>query len=172
MLAVVGSRVAYLGTMIFGGLHALSSFYWGLGGRWLLDTVGQGAVAVREEAPWWIFVMLLIVGLAKVAGVLVPIANSRGLLPHPKVWRALSWLGALGLMVYGAGYMVLAHLALAGRFGEAADPRGLWGHAYIWDPLFLAWGVSLALALLLERVSTARTAPAHDQRTSGASGPP
>lgn len=148
-------RAAYLGTIVFGGLHALASLYWGLGGRRLLETIGQGAVELRDEAPWWLFPMLLLVGVAKVAGVLVPIANARGLLPRPRLWRGLSWVGAIGLILYGGGYAVLAHLTLAGRFGEVGDRQGLIGHAYLWDPLFLAWGLCLALALAL-----ARTGPA------------
>lgn len=146
-----GARFAYAGTVLFGGLHALSSLYWGLGGRALLETIGQGAVELRDEAPWWLFPMLLIVGVAKAVAVAVPIANAKGLLPRPRLWRALSWLGAVGLIVYGGVYAVVAHLALTGRFGAATDPMGLAGHAYLWDPLFLGWGTCLAAALFLTR---------------------
>lgn len=38
------ATAGYVGTIIFGGLHAASSLYWGFGGEALIDTVGQGAV--------------------------------------------------------------------------------------------------------------------------------
>ncbi len=149
--------IAYLGTVLFGGLHALASLYWGLGGRWLLETIGQGAIELRDEGQWWVFLMLLLVASVKVAGVLVPIANARGLLPRPRLWRVLSWLGAVGLIVYGGTNTLLAHLALTGRFGEVDDRQAMVGHAYLWDPLFLAWGLSLAAALILDRRNPATT---------------
>ena len=155
------ARPAYLATAILGGLHALSSLYWGVGGRALLDTIGEGAVALREAAPWWLFPMLILVGVAKLAGVAVPIANARGLLPRPRVWRILSWAGAIGLIVYGGAYMLMAELALAGGFGEVDDRRGLEGHAWIWDPLFLAWGLALVIALPLDRPAPGRRDAAH-----------
>lgn len=146
-----GARVAYLGTVVFGGLHALASIYWGLGGRVLLDTVGESAVEMREQADWWIFAALLLIGLAKAIAVAIPIANAQKMLSHPKVWRALSWLGAFGLIAYGGVYTAAAHLSLAGWLSGAQDLNGLRGHAYLWSPLFLAWGLSLAIALLLDR---------------------
>ncbi|MDO5663061.1 MAG: DUF3995 domain-containing protein, partial [Brachybacterium sp.] len=121
------------------------------GGRWLLDTVGVGALELRENADWWVFAGLLLIGAAKVIAVLVPIANARGLLPWPRLWRTLSWIGAGGLILYGGVLTVVAHLALAGAFGEVADRPGLVGHAYLWDPLFAVWGLSLAVALIAER---------------------
>lgn len=144
-------RVAWGGTVLFGGLHALASLSWGLGGTWLLDTVGQGAVELRRDASWWVFAVMLLIGLLKIAGVAVPIANARGLLPLPRLWRVLSWLGALGLTAYGVVLTVVSSLALAGLFGPVEDRRGMVGHAYLWDPLFAAWGLCLVAALLLER---------------------
>lgn len=148
------SRIPYLGTILFGGVHAASSFYWGLGGEWLLETIGQGAVDLRQEAPWWLFVMLILIGIAKLVCVIMPLANSKGLLPKPRLWRFLSWLGAVGLILYGGAYSTLSHLSLAGQFGDVDDRQGMIGHAYIWDPLFVAWGVCLAIALWLDRAST------------------
>lgn len=145
------ARLGCGGTILFGGLHALSSLYWGLGGPALVETVGQGAVELRREAPPWLFVMLLGVGAVKAIAVAVPIANARGHLPWPRLWRVLSWLGAVGLVVYGGGYTVLAHLALAGAFGPPSDPVGLRGHGFLWSPLFAAWGLSLLLALATDR---------------------
>lgn len=143
-------RLAWAGTVVFGGLHALASLSWGLGSTWLLDTVGQGAVELRRDPAWWVFAGLVLIGLLKIAGVAVPIANARGLLPLPGVWRVLSWLGALGLLGYGVALTVTSWLALEGRFGPVQDRRGLIGHAVLWDPLFAAWGLCLVVALVLE----------------------
>ncbi|PWF24468.1 DUF3995 domain-containing protein [Ancrocorticia populi] len=66
-------------------------------------------------------------------------------------WRASIGVWALGLIAYGGVYTTAAHLSLAGWFSEAQDLNGLRGHAYLWSPLFLAWGLSLAIALLLDR---------------------
>ena len=146
-----GARAAFAGTILFGGAHALASLSWGLGSTALLGTIGAGAVELREEAPWWVFAMLIAVGVAKLAGVAVPIANARGRLPRPRLWRTLSWIGAVGLIAYGSGYAVIAHLALSGMFGTPDDRPGLVGHAYLWDPLFALWGLCLATALWLTR---------------------
>ncbi|MDO5492678.1 MAG: DUF3995 domain-containing protein [Nesterenkonia sp.] len=140
-------RSALAGTIIFGGLHAASSLWWGLGGRALLGTVGEGAVELREQAPWWVFAGLLTIGLLKLAAVAVPILHLRGALPRPRLWRVLCWCGAVGLIVYGGVHTVLALTALAGAFGPVHDPEGLMGHAFLWDPLFTLWGVCLAVAL-------------------------
>lgn len=95
------ARLGYVGTILFGGIHAASSLYWGLGG----DAC------------------------------------------HGHVGSAACWLGAAGLVVYGGAYATLSWLSLSGRLGAVEDRVGLLGHAYLWDPLFVAWGLSLVLAL-------------------------
>lgn len=46
--------------------------------------------------------------------------------------------------------MIVANLVLAGMIppGLGYDRPGMIGHAFIWGPLFLAWGVALAAGLL------------------------
>lgn len=145
------TTAAWVGTVVFGGLHALSSLYWGLGGTALVETIGRAAVELRADPPWWIFPALVLVGLLKVAGIVVPLAATNGRLRPGRVWRSLSWVGGLGLVLYGGVYTVVAHLALAGLFGEVEDRPGMLGHAWLWDPLFLLWGACLLVALATTR---------------------
>ncbi|MGO3152669.1 MAG: hypothetical protein ACTIJJ_08630 [Galactobacter sp.] len=46
---------------VAGLIHASFSCYWGLGGAWLLDTVGQGMVQALDGALW----LLIPVGVFK-----------------------------------------------------------------------------------------------------------
>lgn len=47
----------------------------------------------------------------------------------------------------------MGNLVLAGviRPESGFDRAGMIGHAYLWDPLFLAWGAALALGLIASR---------------------
>lgn len=144
------AKAGYLGTILFGGLHAASSLYWGLGGDVFVETVGQGAVEWKESAPFLVPLVLIPIGLAKTVAVAVPILNSQGRLPARRLLRIASWLGGGALILYGGAYAALAWLSLAGRFGEVQDVQGMQGHAYIWDPLFALWGASLLFALTFD----------------------
>lgn len=147
------AKLGYFGTVLFGGVHAASSLYWGLGGDALIETVGQGAVEWKENSPLLVPLVLIPIGLVKVTAVAVPILNSRGRVPWPRLVRVASWLGALAIVLYGGAYATLAWLSLSGRFGEVEDRVGLIGHAYLWDPLFAAWGLSLLLALATDPIA-------------------
>ena len=97
--------------------------------------------------------VLIPVGVAKLAGALVPHWLHRAGWPGRKVWRPLCWLGSAGLILWGGVNTLIAHLVLAGLVapGEEFDRLGMLGHAWLWDPLFLGWGVALAAGLWLSR---------------------
>lgn len=58
------------------------------------------------------------------------------------------WLAAVVLVVWGGASCVLANLALAGLLGDGPQDRAaLIGHACLWDPVFLIWGLLLLLGL-------------------------
>ena len=81
-----------------------------------------------------------------------------------------STAGAGVLVVYGAANIAGAVIGLTGLAGEPGDRAALWGHAALWDPLFLLWGLALAAALVTERrESAALTRPA---RSPGSRPPP
>jgi hypothetical protein len=48
-------------------------------------------------------------------------------------------------------------LGLAGIGGDDVDREALWGHAVLWDPWFVLWGVLLWRAVSAGATGTART---------------
>ncbi len=138
-----------------GGVHALASLYWALGGDWLINTVGRWAVDWRNRRPNEVALILSLIVVMKTAGCVVPLLNAAGRLPAPQLWRGLSWCGAIGLIGYGGINTLAAWATLAGLLSEDPidDPGALLGHAALWDPLFLLWGVFLLLGLRASRPS-------------------
>jgi len=159
---------AYLLTAaaLAGLVHAGFSLYWALGGRWLLRTVGQWAVDYARDAPVVAGLVLAVVAAVKAAVAILPLVSGRRRLPRPRVWRGLSWLAAVVLVGYGGLNSVVAWLVLSGalRPGGGYDRQAMIGHGYLWDPLFLVWGLLLAGGLLagaasLDAVRRAAAAP-------------
>lgn len=129
---------------VAGVLHAAVSAYWGLGGDALIETLGERVVDQFADARW----LLLVVAAVKLAGALVPpLLARRGHLGRG--WRLLCWLGAAVLVVWGGLNTVVGGLVLSGvvRPDGGYDRPAMVGHALLWDPLFLVWGVALALGL-------------------------
>jgi hypothetical protein len=140
-----------MGAASVGLAHAAFSLYWALGGRWLLPTVGQWAVEYAREEPLAAGLLLVFIAAVKCAVAILPLVASRRPLPGQTVWRGLAWLAAIVLTGYGALNSVVAWLVL----GSVLEPEGgfdrqaMIGHAYLWDPLFLVWGVLLGTGLLV-----------------------
>lgn len=132
-----------------GVVHAASSLYWAAGGTWLLDTVGQWAIDELEARPGFARTVLAGIGLAKLVAAAVPWAVERGRLPGRRVWRPLSWIGAVGLILYGGVNTVVALAVLGGIVTPDGgyERAAMIGHAFLWDPLFLLWGTALATGL-------------------------
>src|SRR3954447_22485309 len=86
---------------VVGLVHAGFTVYWAAGGRWLLRTVGAWAVRLAESSPGLTALALGAVAVLKVAGALVPLLVDARALPGRRWWRALSWAGAVGLILYG-----------------------------------------------------------------------
>lgn len=158
--AGMGRRL-FAASAIVGLLHAIPSLYWAGGGTALIATVGAWASEWRRNAPTQVVAVLLIVFVAKVAGAVVPVLNDRGSLARPRMWRGLSWTGSSVLVVYGGLNTVAAMAALGGLISTPAtrDRAGLLGHAFLWDPLFLVWGILLGMALWHTRPPRRRTTP-------------
>ncbi len=51
---------------------------------------------------------------------------------------------------------MVANAALTGELGPVDELVAMRGHAWLWDPLFLAWGLALAVGL---RQTRRRSAP-------------
>lgn len=143
------SRAALIAAAVAGLVHAAVSFYWGLGGTKLVETLGERIISMFTGMEW----LLLFVGAAKVAGALVPLwLNERGW-PRARFWRPACWLGAAGLIAWGGVNTVTANLVLSGIIvpDGGYDRPAMIGHGWLWDPLFLIWGIALAAGLWLSR---------------------
>ena len=136
-----------------GIVHATFSAYWAVGGRWLLPTVGSWAVEFASTAPIASGFVLGIVAIAKLAAAVIPLLNEYGHMPARRFWRAISWLGGVGLMIYGGVTAAIGIAVLAGGIAtsDGYDKAAMIGHAFLWDPLFFLWGAALTTALALTR---------------------
>ena len=145
--------------LILGLVHAFWSFYWAFGGSWMLDTVGQWAVVSQLTQPVQPFFVLLGIGLVKTAAAVIPVAVEYGKLGGRRFWRLISWKGGVGLVIYGGLYAATAMAVLTGLVAAGGDYNKpvMLGHALLWDPLFLFWGLSLVLSLILTRRSATST---------------
>jgi hypothetical protein len=137
-------------------LYALVSIYWGLGGTWLIDTVGgslERAGRARSAgvlaAVWGAAVLKLIAAVLPLVA-LSPRAASASRTPGG---RALSWLAGVILTTYGFVLTAVGLLVQAGAIHESAnaDHRALAWHAYLWDPWFLVWGMLILAAMRWSR---------------------
>jgi len=68
------------------------------------------------------------------------------------------------LVLYGGLLVVVGAAALAGLFGELADPVALRWHVLVWDLWFLLWGVLLLLAVVRRRRLRLRLPPTPPRR--------
>ena len=129
-----------------GTAHAAASVYWALGANALADTVGAWAVAWRTGSPVAAGLSLAAIGVAKLAAAWVPWNAARSGGPRGGL-RLVCWAGAAVLVAYGLANTAAANLALTGVLGPVVDLVATRGHAWLWDPLFLAWGLALGPAL-------------------------
>jgi hypothetical protein len=134
---------------VIGSIHAGFSLYWSLGGTWLLWSLGSDLLTSFQGREW----ILAPVGLVKLVGALAPIALARRGWPMRRVTRSVCWLGATVLIAWGGVNTAVGNLVLTDLISPQAgyDRAGMLGHAYLWDPLFLGWGLALAAGLLASR---------------------
>ena len=151
-------RVFVWAALVLGLSHAAWSFYWAFGGTWMLDTVGQWAVVSQLDTPGQTFVVLLGIGLLKTAAAVIPVAVEYGKLGGRRFWRLVSWVGGIGLTIYGGIYAATAMTMLTGLVSPGAgySKPVMYGHALLWDPLFFTWGLALVISLVLTRGSDTR----------------
>ena len=87
-----------------------------------------------------------------------PLVAARAVWPLPRLSRGVCWLGAVVLLVWGGLTTIVGNLLLARVIvpDGGYDRAGMVGHAFLWDPLFLAWGLALAIVLAQSRASSPR----------------
>ncbi len=136
-------------------LSAAVSFYWALGGTWLLDTIGG---SLEEQARAGNVTVAWAAAALKIAAAVVPLLVMRRLksLKWTRIWRVLAWSEAAILTLYGLVLTAAGLLVQAGVV-DATDPdhRALAWHAYLWDPWFLFMGLLVTAALMRRRRSRA-----------------
>ncbi|WP_404349371.1 DUF3995 domain-containing protein [Phycicoccus jejuensis] len=147
-----------------GTVHAASSLAWAAGSPVLAATLGEWATSWRDESPVAAGLALAAIGLGKLAAAWVPLLAARRGGPRHGL-RIAAWLVAAALVLYGLANTVAANLALTGGLGPVEDLVAVRGHAWLWDPLFLAWG--LALAAGLRRTRRRRPTPEGADRRRG-----
>lgn len=145
---------------LVGMLYAAVSAYWGLGGTWLLNTIGgtleraarAGTTSVRLLV--WMAVVLKLT--AALLG-LIAVARNRWMHPHRRRFaRRVAWTAAVILLVYGGlltATGVVVQLDLV-HPSPTANQTALRWHTYLWDPWFLFWGLLLTAALARSRSNT------------------
>lgn len=153
------SQYALIGAAaMLGMIHAGFSFYWSAGGTFLLQSVGSDLAAGFDGREW----LLALVGASKLIAAMAPLVFAVSGWPIAIATRGICWSGAGILVVWGGVNTVTGNLVLAGLIdpGAELDRSGMVGHAYLWDPLFLAWGLALMVGLLFGRrgTNTTRTA--------------
>lgn len=138
-------HVALVAAGLVGTCHAAFSLYWSAGGSWLAWSLGSRMLETFAGHEW----MLAPVGIVKLLAALGPIALARRAWPGGRLTRSTCWLGAAALIAWGGANTVVANLVLAGviRPSGGYDHAGMVGHGYLWDPLFLAWGIALTIGL-------------------------
>lgn len=147
------ARILVLVAAVIGVVHAAFSAYWAVGGTWLLSTIGAIAVEFSRREPLESGLMLGAVALAKVLAALIPVAVDAQRMPWPRLWRAISWVGGSGIVLYGLVNIVASGAVLLGILVPEGgyDRDAMIGHALLWDPLFLLWGLALTGWLWLTR---------------------
>ena len=100
--------------LALGLVHAGFSAYWAVGGRWLLGTVGEWAVSLADRDPPRAGLALGGVALVKAAAAVIPALLAYGRMPWPRVWRTISWVGAVALVLYGGANVAISGAVLAG----------------------------------------------------------
>lgn len=147
------ARILVLGAAAIGLVHAAFSAYWALGGTWLLSTIGAVAVEFASRAPLESGLMLGAVALMKALAALIPVAVDARRMPAPRSWRAICWVGGPGIVLYGLVNIVVSGAVLLGILAPEGgyDRDAMIGHALLWDPLFLLWGLALTAWLWLTR---------------------
>ena len=166
---------AAMAALVVGLLNAAVSVYWGLGGTWLLATVG-GSLQRQGHAGTTILVLAVWAAVViKMVAAMLPLLTLRRVTSSGwnRAVSVLAWIEAGILTVYGLVLTVVGMLVQAGTIHQSAgaDHRALAWHAYLWDPWFLLWGLLVASALRRRRHPTARQKPTRD-RPAARSWPP
>ncbi len=152
LVVALGTRSVpggFVAASALGVIHAAFSLYWAAGGTLLVWSLGSDLVESFRGREW----LLAPIGAVKLIAAVGPLVLARSGWPAGRVTRSACWLGALLLTIWGGLNTAVGNVVLAGviRPESGFDQPGMIGHAYLWDPLFLAWGAALAIGLIASR---------------------
>lgn len=136
-----------------GIVHGGFSLYWGVGGDVLVTTLGDRIVTAFADRRWLLIPVAVVkIGFALLALTLPTWRRAARLI------RALCWSGAVALVAWGGANTLIGNAVLSGIIqpGNGYDRDGMAGHAWLWDPLFLLWGILVVAGLLLTRTPRGR----------------
>jgi Protein of unknown function (DUF3995) len=153
------TAVAAVVAAILGVASAAVSAYWVLGGEALLDTVGGEIERWARERSTSVLVTLWTIVVLKLLGAGAPLVFAGVGVGRLPAWasgrwaRAIGWLGAVALTLYGGVLTVAGLLVETGVLdpAEDADERALAWHAYLWDPWFALWGAAWIVVMWRSR---------------------
>lgn len=129
---------------------AALSFYWALGGSWLLATQSEQILALSEER--WFIAVVWLTGLLKAAAGLVALSLVQGWGDAFPFGLRRFGAGAIGvfLLLYGGANLTVRALMALGFLATPASmatPQATW-HLVLWDPFFVLGGVLFLLCAL------------------------
>jgi Protein of unknown function (DUF3995) len=143
-----GAAMAAFGV---GLLNAAVSVYWGLGGTWLLATVGGSLQRQGRDGTAILVLAVWAAVVIKIVAAVLPLLALRRVTSSGwnRAVSLLAWIEAGILTVYGLVLTVVGLLVQVSAIHPTAgaDHRALAWHAYLWDPWFLLWGLLVAGAL-------------------------
>ncbi len=136
-----------------GVASAVTSAYWAAGGRALLDTVGGTFEEWgRDRTPAVVVALAGIAVLKVVVALAAPILAKAVAVPSwmtGRLPRALGWIAAVVLTIYGGVLTGAGVLVETGVIDAAADAdhHALAWHTWFWDPWFFLWGLAFVIGL-------------------------
>lgn len=129
--------------LIAGSLHSLATFYWAFGGNLGLATVGEWTIEFKENYGTKFLIVLLFVGGFKLSATWIPIILN---FKENKLISIIAYIGGTILFIYGSLNTISGWLKLLGVI-SVNFKLSIIGQAFIWDPLFLLWGLGLLIFL-------------------------
>lgn len=133
--------------LIAGSLHSIATFYWAFGGNLGLATVGHWTIEFKQNYGIKFLIVLLFVGLLKLTATWTPIILT---FKENKLINIVSYMGGIFLIVYGGMNTISGWLKLLGVI-SVDFKLSVIGQSFIWDPLFLLWGLGLLIFLKSNR---------------------
>lgn len=167
---VVTPRWPAYAAAVWGLLFALISFYWSLGGTWLLETIGDAVTQPAQDGDLMMVMAVWLSALVKFAAVVAALGLIQRWGQFFPRWFLVGggWFAAVLLMLYGGASLIQQALMALGavEVSEAFAPVLYW-HLFLWSPYWLVGGVLFALSTVhLARATRRERRPPPDRKQS------